>query len=173
MFLIIQCFHGCLQVLLLCCFHLCFYVLFTLCSQHSNLLNQARLSVLKSRDDHVKRLTEEAKGRLGEITKDSSRWKKVMQDLIIQVWSLLRVNKTWHCIVHRRSYALKRFLAIDFMSGSLLEREVHEWQGGVTKYVWSIGFTEMTQCKILGRVYVGDFLLTQNPSEHKVVLSLA
>ena len=54
-------------------------------SQHSNLLNQARLSVLKSRDDHVKTIIEEAKGRIGGITRDAGRYKKVMQDLIIQV----------------------------------------------------------------------------------------
>ena len=54
-------------------------------SQHSNLLNQARLAVLKSRDDHVKTIIEEAKGRIGEITRDTGRYKKVMQDLIIQV----------------------------------------------------------------------------------------
>ena len=85
----LQCFDSCLQVPLLY-FHLCFYFLFTLCSQHSNLLNQARLTVLKSRDDHVKKIIEEAKGRLHEITKDASRWKKVIQDLIIQVWNILK-----------------------------------------------------------------------------------
>lgn len=60
-------------------------------SQHSNLLNQARLTVLKSRDDHVKVLTEEAKGRLGEITKDVSRWKRVITDLIIQVQCIVTI----------------------------------------------------------------------------------
>ena len=54
-------------------------------SQHSNLLNQARLTVLKSRDDHVKRIVEEAKDKLDDITKDTPRWKKVLQDLITQV----------------------------------------------------------------------------------------
>ena len=54
-------------------------------SQHSNLLNQARLTVLKSRDDYVKTIIEEAKGRVGEITRDSGRYKRVVQDLIIQV----------------------------------------------------------------------------------------
>ena len=57
----------------------------SLFSQHSNLLNQARLTVLKSRDDHVKRIIEEAKTRLDEITKDTSKWRKVLQDLITQV----------------------------------------------------------------------------------------
>ena len=55
------------------------------CSQHSNLLNQARLSVLKARDDSVKGIIEETKGKLGDITKDSSKYKKMLEDLIAQV----------------------------------------------------------------------------------------
>ena len=49
------------------------------------MLNQARLTVLKSRDDHVKRIIEEGKTRLDQITKDKSKWRKVLQDLITQV----------------------------------------------------------------------------------------
>ena len=56
-------------------------------SQHSNMLNQARLSVLKARDDHVKRLLEESRIKLSEITKDTARWKKILQELITQVHS--------------------------------------------------------------------------------------
>lgn len=52
--------------------------------QHSNLLNQARLAVLKARDDHVKRILEETRGRLGAVSKDAARYKKMLEDLIVQ-----------------------------------------------------------------------------------------
>ena len=64
---------------------MCLSILCSFFSQHSNLLNQARLAVLKSRDDHVKRIIEEAKSRLDDITRDDKKWKKVLQDLITQV----------------------------------------------------------------------------------------
>ena len=60
-------------------------------SQHSNLLNQARLTVLKARDDHVKTIVEETKGRLGYITRDSAKYKKMLEDLIAQVCCLARM----------------------------------------------------------------------------------
>ena len=60
-------------------------VLFSRCSQHSNLLNQARLAVLKARDDSVKGLVDEARASLGDITEDSARYKKMLEDLIAQV----------------------------------------------------------------------------------------
>lgn len=55
------------------------------CSQHSNLLNQARLSVLKSRDDSVKGIVEETKSHLGDVTKDAPRYKKMLEELVAQV----------------------------------------------------------------------------------------
>ena len=54
-------------------------------SQHSNMLNQARLRVLKSRDDNISDILDEAKGRLGEVTKDAARWRGMLGDLITQV----------------------------------------------------------------------------------------
>ena len=68
---------------------LCDTIFVSFFSQHSNLLNQARLTVLKSRDDHVKIIVEEAKTRLDQITKDTTKWKKVLQDLITQVGGIL------------------------------------------------------------------------------------
>ncbi|ELU18703.1 hypothetical protein CAPTEDRAFT_166040 [Capitella teleta] len=52
--------------------------------QSSNLLNQARLRVLKSREDHLKTLLEEAQVRLGQLTRDPSGYKKVLEGLITQ-----------------------------------------------------------------------------------------
>ncbi len=68
------------------------------CSQHSNLLNQARLSVLKARDDKVKRIIDDAKSLLGDITKDSTKYKKVLEDLVAQV-SVAELLHAWGPIV--------------------------------------------------------------------------
>ena len=53
-------------------------------SQNSNLQNQARLKVLKSREDHVFGVVEEARRRLGQITSDLQRYGPVLQALIVQ-----------------------------------------------------------------------------------------
>ncbi|XP_059620389.1 V-type proton ATPase subunit E [Phlebotomus argentipes] len=52
--------------------------------QSSNMLNQARLKVLKVREDHVRNLLDEARRRLGEVTKDQGRYAEVLRTLIVQ-----------------------------------------------------------------------------------------
>ena len=52
--------------------------------QSSNMLNQARLKVLKVREDHVRSVLDEARRRLGEVTKDSVRYGHVLESLITQ-----------------------------------------------------------------------------------------
>ncbi|EFN82559.1 V-type proton ATPase subunit E [Harpegnathos saltator] len=52
--------------------------------QSSNMLNQARLKALKVREDHVRNVLDEARRRLGEVIHDSSRYKEILQLLIIQ-----------------------------------------------------------------------------------------
>merc|ERR1712080_512317 len=52
--------------------------------QSSNMLNQARLKVLKARDDHVSQVSEEAKQRLLTITKDKAGYAKIIQALLTQ-----------------------------------------------------------------------------------------
>ncbi len=56
------------------------------CSEHSNLLNQARLAVLKKRDESVKQIVEEARLRLGKVTEDAPKYRKMLEDLIAQVY---------------------------------------------------------------------------------------
>ncbi|XP_078038304.1 V-type proton ATPase subunit Vha26 [Augochlora pura] len=51
--------------------------------QSSNMLNQARLKVLKVREDHVRNVLDEARKRLGEVTKDA-RYKDILKLLIVQ-----------------------------------------------------------------------------------------
>jgi len=52
--------------------------------QSSNMLNQARLKVLKVREDHVRSVLDEARRRLGEVTKDSGKYKEVVLTLVVQ-----------------------------------------------------------------------------------------
>lgn len=52
--------------------------------QHSNMLNQSRLAVLKTRDDSVKQIVEETRLRLGKITEDAPKYRKMLEDLIAQ-----------------------------------------------------------------------------------------
>lgn len=52
--------------------------------QSSNMLNQARLKVLKVREDHVASVLEECRRRLGEVTRDPSRYSEVLLALITQ-----------------------------------------------------------------------------------------
>lgn len=52
--------------------------------QSSNMLNQARLKVLKVREDHVRNVLDEARKKLGEVTRDSSRYRDILKLLIVQ-----------------------------------------------------------------------------------------
>uniref|UniRef100_UPI00398E7522 V-type proton ATPase subunit E 1-like n=1 Tax=Pristiophorus japonicus TaxID=55135 RepID=UPI00398E7522 len=52
--------------------------------QMSNLLNQARLKVLKARDDLISDLLNEARQRLGRVAKDPARYQILLDGLILQ-----------------------------------------------------------------------------------------
>jgi len=52
--------------------------------QSSNMLNQSRLRVLKAREDHIRNVLDEARRRLGEVTRDSKRYKVVLKGLMTQ-----------------------------------------------------------------------------------------
>jgi len=52
--------------------------------QSSNMLNQARLKVLKARDDHVATVLEEATQRLQTISRDRAGYAKILQALLTQ-----------------------------------------------------------------------------------------
>ncbi|ENN75614.1 V-type proton ATPase subunit E [Dendroctonus ponderosae] len=52
--------------------------------QSSNMLNQARLKVLKVREDHVRSVLEDARKRLGEVTRDQGRYAQIAESLILQ-----------------------------------------------------------------------------------------
>lgn len=66
--------------------------------QNSNLLNQARLKVLKAREDHLKILIEDARKQLSNITSDKNKYKKLLEGLIAQgLFQLLEPNVTLRC----------------------------------------------------------------------------
>lgn len=48
------------------------------------MLNQARLKVLKVREDHVRAVLEEARKRLGQVTTDQGRYAQILESLILQ-----------------------------------------------------------------------------------------
>jgi len=52
--------------------------------QNSHMQNQARLKVLKAREEHIRNVTEEARHKLLEVTKDHNLYSKVLQKLIAQ-----------------------------------------------------------------------------------------
>ncbi|XP_020290244.1 V-type proton ATPase subunit E [Pseudomyrmex gracilis] len=63
--------------------------------QSSNMLNQARLKALKVREDHVRNVLDEARKRLGEVTRDTGRYKEILHLLIIQgLYQLTESNVT-------------------------------------------------------------------------------
>lgn len=48
------------------------------------MLNQARLKVLKVREDHVRNVLEDARKRLGDVTRDQGRYREILESLILQ-----------------------------------------------------------------------------------------
>lgn len=52
--------------------------------QNSNLQNQARLRVLKTREDHIKNLLDEARHRLADLTRDPNGYARLLEGLITQ-----------------------------------------------------------------------------------------
>jgi V-type H+-transporting ATPase subunit E len=66
--------------------------------QSSNMLNQARLRVLKSREEHIRTVLDEARRRLGEVTRDSRRYKIVLKGLMTQaLFQLMEAQVTVKC----------------------------------------------------------------------------
>ncbi|XP_036279355.1 LOW QUALITY PROTEIN: V-type proton ATPase subunit E 1-like [Pipistrellus kuhlii] len=52
--------------------------------QMSNMMNQARLKVLRARDDLITDLLNEAKQRLGKVEKDTTRYQVLLDGLVLQ-----------------------------------------------------------------------------------------
>ncbi|XP_029910346.1 V-type proton ATPase subunit E 1a [Myripristis murdjan] len=66
--------------------------------QMSNLMNQARLKVLKARDDMITDLVNDARLRLTDIAKDPARYSTILEGLVLQgFYQLLEPKVTVRC----------------------------------------------------------------------------
>ncbi|XP_036433026.1 V-type proton ATPase subunit E 1 [Colossoma macropomum] len=66
--------------------------------QMSNLMNQARLKVLKARDDMISDMLNEARQRLANVARDPSRYSALMDGLVLQgFYQLLEPKVTIRC----------------------------------------------------------------------------
>uniref|UniRef100_A0A1E1X8S7 Putative vacuolar atp synthase subunit e n=1 Tax=Amblyomma aureolatum TaxID=187763 RepID=A0A1E1X8S7_9ACAR len=66
--------------------------------QSSNMLNQARLRVLREGEEHIRRVLEEARRHLGDITHDDARYRELLEKLILQgLLQLLEAEVTVFC----------------------------------------------------------------------------
>ncbi|XP_071371567.1 V-type proton ATPase subunit E 1a isoform X2 [Centroberyx affinis] len=66
--------------------------------QMSNLMNQARLKVLKARDDMITDLLNEARIQLADIAKDPARYSTLLEGLLLQgFYQLLEPKVTIRC----------------------------------------------------------------------------
>jgi len=68
--------------------------------QASNLLNAARLKVLKAREDNIKAVLEEAKAQLATISHDKNKYTQILKGLITA--GLCQMNETQGVIKCRR-----------------------------------------------------------------------
>jgi len=60
--------------------------------QSSNMLNQARLKVLKAREEHIRKVLDEARARLADAARNPEKYKRVMEGLILQ--AMFQLNET-------------------------------------------------------------------------------
>ncbi|KAL0968516.1 hypothetical protein UPYG_G00267900 [Umbra pygmaea] len=66
--------------------------------QMSNLMNQARLKVLKTRDDMIADLLTEARQKLADIAKDHAKYSELLEGLVLQgFYQLLEPKVTIRC----------------------------------------------------------------------------
>lgn len=66
--------------------------------QRSNFLNQSRLQTLKTQDDHIQKILDETRSRLGEVAKDQNRYKTILKGLLTQcLYQLLEPTAQIRC----------------------------------------------------------------------------
>lgn len=57
----------------------------TVCSEYSKTLNDARLKVLAARETAIQSVVKEARARVRDLARNPTSYKKLLQDLIVQV----------------------------------------------------------------------------------------
>lgn len=58
-----------------------------LCSEYSKTLNDARLKVLAARETAIQSVVKEARAHVRGLARNPSTYKKLLQDLLVQVWA--------------------------------------------------------------------------------------
>uniref|UniRef100_A0A8C2SEB6 ATPase H+ transporting V1 subunit E1 n=1 Tax=Capra hircus TaxID=9925 RepID=A0A8C2SEB6_CAPHI len=91
--------------------------------QMSNLMNQARLKVLRARDDLITDLLNEAKQRLSKVVKDTTRYQVLLDGLVLQgLYQLLEPRMIVRC--RKQDFPLVK----NFPSSKLNSISVSLWQ---------------------------------------------
>jgi len=67
---------------------------------YSNELNLSRLTILKARDEGINKLKQEAHKKLAAISRDTTTYKKLLQDLIVQ--GLIKLEEPQATVVCRK-----------------------------------------------------------------------
>ena len=65
------------------------------CREYSKQLNEHRIGVLRTREEAIQSIVQEAKSKLAQITQDKGKYKKLLTDLIVQV----------RCLAHAQVHA--------------------------------------------------------------------
>jgi len=66
--------------------------------QRSNFLNHARLQLLKSQDDHIQKILDETRSKLGEVANDKNKYKSILNGLLTQcLYQLLEPTAQIRC----------------------------------------------------------------------------
>jgi len=94
--------------------------------QSSNMLNQARLKVLKVREDHVRAVLEEARKRLGEVTRDQGKYSQIIESLILQgLYQLFEKDVTIRVRPQDRELVKSLFNNVQTKYKDITGKEVH------------------------------------------------
>ena len=64
---------------------LCALVCLPACSEYSKQLNEMRLKVLTAKEASIQEILHEAKTKLKDVSKNTASYKKLVQDLTVQV----------------------------------------------------------------------------------------
>eukprot|EP01115_Flamella_aegyptia_P001532 TRINITY_DN1251_c0_g1_i2.p1 TRINITY_DN1251_c0_g1~~TRINITY_DN1251_c0_g1_i2.p1 ORF type:complete len:233 (+),score=100.77 TRINITY_DN1251_c0_g1_i2:107-805(+) len=83
---------------------------------YSNELNQSRLQLLKARDEGIQKIYAEAHHAVAAVTKDPTKYKKLLHDLIVQ--GLMKLDEPKVSVVCRKQDA---HLVKDVLSGAVAE----------------------------------------------------
>uniref|UniRef100_A0A4W4G8K1 ATPase H+ transporting V1 subunit E1a n=1 Tax=Electrophorus electricus TaxID=8005 RepID=A0A4W4G8K1_ELEEL len=93
--------------------------------QMSNLMNQARLKVLKARDDMISDMLNEARQRLAKVARDPTRYSALMDGLVLQgFYQLLEPKVTIRCRKQDLSLVQVSFCRIRYKATGQLSRNL-------------------------------------------------